>query len=39
MKKGITTYGEDTNGWTGAEARAYSKLAGITSKLAKIQTS
>ena len=39
MKKGIATYGEDTNGWTGAEARAYSKLAGITSKLAKIQTS
>ena len=39
MKKGIATYGEDTNGWTGSEARAYSKLAGITSKLANTQTS
>jgi argininosuccinate synthase len=34
IRKGIATYGEDASGWTGAEARAFSKLTGITSKLA-----
>lgn len=34
IRKDIASYGEDASGWTGAEARAFSKLTGITSKLA-----
>lgn len=34
IRKDIASYGEEASGWTGAEARAFSKLTGITSKLA-----
>lgn len=39
MRADIATYGEGANGWTGQEARAFSKLAGITSKLANFNQS
>lgn len=34
MRDDIAKYGEESSGWTGEEARAFSKLNGLTSKLA-----
>jgi argininosuccinate synthase len=34
MNAAVAKYGEESSGWTGDEARAFSKLTGLTSKLA-----
>lgn len=34
MNAAVAKYGEESSGWTGEEARAFSKLTGLTSKLA-----